>query len=188
VRGCARGRRRQALGLTPRHENPIPKFMERESFLLIKLFGDYSMDIFRPKNPKQLAELRIRHAAGIAAALMVLRLIALLFRLLDKQSMQHLNVYWTIQCVIVLALCFGLFKQSRICAVLLTVYFICDVVSRFVMQEGVGLGLISTLVMAYVVFLCIRAIPATFRYHQILKQESIAESAGASNHCDPYKG
>ena len=135
------------------------------------------MDILRPKDPKQRANARIRHAAGIVVALTGFRIVAHAIRLSNTELARKLHLDWTgfIECGIVMIMAFGLFRRSRLCAILLTCYFVFDLSVRVFAPAMGNLSILTAMALVYTLVLCIRAIPATFRYHHLGKSRSIAD-------------
>ena len=135
------------------------------------------MNVLRPKDPKKLANARIRHAAGVVVVLTGLRIVGHAIRLSNAELARKLHFDWTgfLECGIVMVAAFGLFRRSRLCAILLTCYFTFDIGVRVTTPAAGGLSVITAMALVYTLVLCVRAIPATFRYHQLEKNKGYCQ-------------
>ena len=104
---------------------------------------------------------------GYISALAFLTIIFLFYVYTGKTNFFSLNHPFFIDLVVVLILTFGVFKKSRISAILLLIYFILSVIFLFDLKSLTPIFGIFTIIYALVfIYFFVQAIRGTLAYHK----------------------
>jgi hypothetical protein len=113
----------------------------------------------------ELAENRIKNAyiggVIIGAVTLLFTIVAITY----GDNMLGLDAWALLDVVLIFGLTFGVYKKSRVCAVLLFLYFVVSKIILF-METGKPVGLIVAFIFGYHLF---RGAQGTITYHKVIR-------------------
>src|SRR5262245_16574179 len=101
------------------------------------------MSVLPDREPKAAARRAVREAAGISALVIALRLIFAVSLFMDPLpgTSRWLPVFGLLDCGLVAALAYGVYRISRVCTVFLFAYFVADQFLKFSFQVSDRAGM-----------------------------------------------
>ena len=136
------------------------------------------MSVLPSREPKAVAQKAVRDAAALTVFVIVIRLfftVSMLVTPLPGTS-RWLAVFGLLDCGLLAALAYGVYRMSRLCTMLMLAYYVADQFLKVYFQMF-NRGATGVLILVIgCIFLSIRAIFASFRYHSLTKQASVGQT------------
>ncbi|MBB6624515.1 hypothetical protein H7E67_13830 [Clostridium gasigenes] len=110
----------------------------------------------------------IRNAWELAIVSILMTLIAIMVSVFGKNNFLGLDLYGLVDVVLVMGLAFGIYKKSRVCAVILFIYFIVGRIDMMISYGGKPASNAASIFFAFGYFQGIRG---TIHYHKNKKKE-----------------
>jgi len=113
----------------------------------------------------------VREAVYLTAVIVILRVIfaiALLIHPIPGAG-RVFPVGSLLDCLLLAGIAYGVYRMSRVCAILLLAYFVADQIVKFVSQRGAEGGVADVFLVIGALVLSLRAIFFSFRYHALIK-------------------
>ena len=113
----------------------------------------------------ELAKTRIKNAYIGGAIIGVATLIFTLVAIRSGNNILGFDAWALLDVILIFGLTFGVYKKSRVCAVLLFLYVVISKIILF-METGKPIGLIGAFIFGYHLF---RGVQGTILYHKVVK-------------------
>lgn len=137
------------------------------------------MNVVPSKEPKAAAERRMQHACNFAVIIGLLRLLLGAIALTSERRTQDglfMGIGMIIDALICFGLAYGLYRKSRVVALLLLAYVLATQLITFFIVPPAGSGITAIIITVVGLVLAIRAVPAAFRYHALTREQTDART------------
>ena len=113
----------------------------------------------------ELAKTRIKNAYIGGVIIGVATLLFTIVAITSGNNILGFDAWALLDVILIFGLTFGVYKKSRVCAVLLFLYFVISKIILF-METGKPIGLIMAFLIGYHLF---RGVQGTITYHKVIR-------------------
>ncbi|HEX7863685.1 MAG TPA: hypothetical protein VF555_01985 [Variovorax sp.] len=133
-------------------------------------FAPPGVEVLMPAVEAEVPDAILRKIRNAWIAGLVSATVTLIFVLIAiaGTSLLGMSAYQLVDVVVILGLAFGIYKKSRICAVLMLAYFVWAKIVLIQMGHAGGSGLFMAVVFFY---FYVQGVIGTFAYHKHLRQK-----------------
>ncbi|WP_432727239.1 hypothetical protein [Variovorax sp. W6] len=135
-------------------------------------FAPPGAEVLMPEMAREVPDAILRKIRNAWIAGLVSAAVTLVFVLIAVAgtSLIGMSAYQLLDVVLILGLAFGIYKKSRICAVLMLAYFVWAKVVLIRLGHANGTGLVMAAVFFY---FYLQGVIGTFAYHRYQRQKEV---------------